>query len=134
MSMYHPPLNIVMISLLMALTLSCPLSSVLADGEKTDAFHNTAAKLLCDFFGLPNRPSDNDQSDQDRDEGDYCDLTGNEHIVTQGGKQYHVEHLIATLADPKDSRLDYLFDLHLDAIQRAIEAPEHSTVEEPPSY
>jgi hypothetical protein len=124
-----------MISLLMALTLSCPLSTVLAKGEKTDAFPNRAAQLLCDFFGLPNRPSDQDQSDQDRDEGDYCLLTWQESTVTHNwAKQYHVEHLIATIADPKDSRLDYLFDRNLDAIQRAIEAPEDSTVEEPPSY
>jgi hypothetical protein len=108
-----------MISLLTALTLSCPLSTVLAEGEKTDALHNMAAKLLCDFFGLPNRPSD-----KDRNEGDHCVLAGIERGVTQNGAMpYQVEHLIATIADPKDSRLDYLFDRNLDAIQRAIEVP-----------
>jgi len=167
MVMQHQPLNIIMIALLTALTLSCPLSNVLAEGaqhnptvpqnlpaaltvptsspqvppmqdslssdpkeeEKSTTAQNEAVQLLCDFFGLPNLTSD-----KNRDEGDYCDLTGNESSVTHGGKQYHVEHLIATIADPKDSRLDYLFDRHLDAIQRAIEAPEDSTVEEPPSY
>src|SRR5262249_20709807 len=110
-------------------------------GEKTDAFPNMAAKLLYDFFGLPNLTSD-----KNRDEGDYCVLTKQESTATHTwAKQYHVEHLVATITDPTDSRLDYLFDLHLDAIQRAIEAPEdstqrtleapeHSTVDEPPGY
>src|SRR5215813_15545251 len=65
----------------------------------------------------------------------YCDLTKQESTVThKGAKQFYVEHLIATITDPKDSRLDYLFDRHLDAIQRAIEAPEGPTVAGSPSY
>src|SRR5262245_41181138 len=107
MIMQHPPLTRIMIALLTALTLSCPLSSVLAEGEKTDAFPNMAAKLLYDFFGLPNLTSD-----KNRDEGDYCVLTKQESTATHTwAKQYHVEHLIATITDPTDSRLDYLFDL-----------------------
>ncbi|MCI0337396.1 MAG: hypothetical protein L0226_07465, partial [Acidobacteria bacterium] len=70
-----------------------------------------AAKLLCDFIG-PKNPT----QEKNRDEGNYCSLS--EATLAE----YQVEHLIATIADPKDSRLDYLFDRSLDAIQRAIEA------------
>jgi hypothetical protein len=68
-----------------------------------------AARLLCDFFGL--RPAT-----PDRERGDYC-------LLMDGGipKGYHIEHLIATIPDPRDSRLDYFFDRNLDAMQRAIE-------------
>ena len=66
---------------------------------------NQSTRLLCNFFGL-RQPAP----------GDYCPLAEN----PQAG--YKVEHLIVTIPDPRDSRLDYLFDRHLDAIQRAIEA------------
>ncbi len=36
--------------------------------------------------------------------------------------QYLLEFMVATLPDPKESRLSYLFDRNLEAIQRAIEA------------
>jgi hypothetical protein len=69
-----------------------------------------AARLLCDFFGLkPSTP--------DRERGDYCLL-----MAGRNPKGYHIEHLIATIPDPRDSRLDYFFDRNLDAMQRAIEA------------
>src|SRR5262245_25741778 len=64
-----------------------------------------STRLLCNFFGLRQPAS-----------GDYCPLAENPQA------QYKVEHLIVTIPDPRDSRLDYLFDRHLDAIQRAIEA------------
>jgi hypothetical protein len=121
------PLNIIMITLLTALMLSCPLSSVSAEAaranatipqnlpaaltasassppvpptqdsngsapkeeEKIDAFPNMAAKVLCDFFGLPNS-----KPDTDRDEDDYCDLRTQESTVThKWAKHFHVEHL-----------------------------------------
>ncbi len=64
-----------------------------------------AARLLGDFFGLNRLPSESKQA-----------------IYGGSGEKFQVETLIATVPDPKDSRLDYLFDHHLDAIQRAIEA------------
>jgi hypothetical protein len=68
-----------------------------------------AARLLCDFFGLkPATP--------DRERGDYCLL-----MDGRNPKGYHIEHLIATIPDPRDSRLDYFFDRNLAAMQRAIE-------------
>src|SRR5262245_46348765 len=70
-----------------------------------------AAKLLCDFFGLQNQGGDNHPYD-----GDYCHIAEN----IPGG--YQIEHIIATIPDPKESRMDYLFDRNLDAIQRAVEA------------
>lgn len=41
-------------------------------------------------------------------------------------KGYRVTTMIATLADPKDSRLGYDFDMALEAIQRAIESEGYS--------
>jgi hypothetical protein len=68
-----------------------------------------AARLLCDFFGItPATP--------ERERGDYCLL-----MSGRNPKGYQIEHLIATLPDPRDSRLDYFFDRNLDAMQRAIE-------------
>ena len=100
-----------------------------------------AAKLLCDFFGA--KP-DLDQDVQGRNNGqkgtqpnalqdfdpknlrgDYCrvksirDLNKIEHLAPA---EYEIEYLIVTVPDPKDSRLDHLFDRYLDAIQRAIGA------------
>jgi hypothetical protein len=70
---------------------------------------NGAARLLCDFFGLnPAAP--------DRERGDYCLL-----MEGRNPKGYHIEHIIATIPDPRDSRLDYFFDRNLDAMQRAVE-------------
>lgn len=36
--------------------------------------------------------------------------------------QYKLEFMVATLPDPKESRLNYLFDRNFDAIQRAVES------------
>jgi hypothetical protein len=68
-----------------------------------------AARLLCDFFGFKT-------TTPDRDRGDYCQL-----MAGKNPKGYHIEHLIATIPDPRDSHLDYSFDRNLDAMQRAIE-------------
>lgn len=99
-----------------------------------------AARLLCDFFGLrPDQAQDAQgkisgqekaQPDALRDfeaenlKGDYCriktigDLNRIEHLAPS---EYTIEYLIATVPDPKDSRLDHLFDRNLNAIERAIE-------------
>jgi hypothetical protein len=96
-----------------------------SEQEKSEKIPLQAFKLLCDFFGLKNKPLDKDRAqDQAQDEDDYCSLAGHEsQVIQKEAIRYQVEHLIATIADPKDSRLDYLFDRNLDAIQRAIEAP-----------
>src|SRR5262245_53198893 len=39
--------------------------------------------------------------------------------------QYKLEFLVATLPDPVESQLSYLFDRNLDAIQRAIESDDY---------
>ncbi len=68
-----------------------------------------AARLLCDFFGIKPAKPDNER-------GDYCLL-----LAGRNPKGYHIEHMIATIPDPRDSRLDYFFDRNLDAMQRAVE-------------
>jgi hypothetical protein len=98
-----------------------------------------AARLLCDFFGSkPDADRDaqgqnsgrkRDQPDALRDfdpknlKGDYCRIKTI--LNSNRGKRspasgFEIEYLIATVPDPKDSRLDHLFDQTLDAIQRAI--------------
>jgi hypothetical protein len=70
-----------------------------------------AAKLLCDFFGAGNPNASNDQCEEKY------------HLITASiPDTYQLNQLIATIPDPKASRLDYLFDRNLDAIQRAVEA------------
>src|SRR5262245_37501136 len=98
-----------------------------------------AAKLLCDFFGA--KP-DLDQDAQGRNSGrkqaqhnapqdfdpknlrgDYCRVKAIRELNKIGNPapaEYKIEYLIATLPDPKDSRLDYMFDRYLDVIQLAI--------------
>ncbi len=98
-----------------------------------------AAKLLCDFFGA--KPdSDQDAQGQSSDQkqarptgppdfepknlrGDYCRAKSFLDL-NRGGQpasgKYKFEYLIATVPDPKDSRLYHLFDRYQDAIQRAI--------------
>jgi hypothetical protein len=88
-----------------------------------------AAKLLCDFFGAKpdlDQDAQGRNSDQKRIRptgpqdfapknlrGDYCRIKS----IRDLNK---VEYLIATVPDPKDSRLDYMFDRYLDVIQVAI--------------
>jgi hypothetical protein len=98
-----------------------------------------AAKLLCDFFGAkpdldqdahgrnsgqkqaqPNAPQDFDPKNL---RGDYCrvkSIRDLNKIDDMAPAEYKIEYLIATVPDPKDSRLDYMFDRYLDVIQLAI--------------
>jgi hypothetical protein len=79
-----------------------------------------AAKLLCDFFGFKPVSGDAQKSSEAENlKGDYCRIKLNRQKYYP---YYEIEYLIATIPDPKDSRLDHLFDRDLDAIQRAIEA------------
>jgi hypothetical protein len=89
-----------------AMTGTAPQSTTRAPYESE---RDGAARLLCDFFGLKRTPPD-------RERGDYCLL-----LEGKNPKGYRIEHLIATIPDPRDSHLDYFFDRNLDAMQRAIE-------------
>lgn len=104
-----------------------------------DRVSGEAAKLLCDFFGAKPksdqdvqgrnsgqqqvRPNEPQHFDPKNRRGDYCrvksipELNKGGHPATD---KYEIEYLIATVPDPKDSRLDHMFDRYLDAIQRAI--------------
>ena len=104
-----------------------------------------AAKLLCDFFGAKpdldqatqSQNSDHGQAqpnaiqnfDPKNLRGDYCrikSIQGLSKLEHLAAADYKIEYLIATVPDPKDSRLDHLFDRNLDAIQRAIEAADYT--------
>jgi len=85
-----------------------------------------AARLLCDFFGLePDLAGLNtrQKSEAENRRGDYCRIKSDsslkkmESLIPSGNE---IECLIATVPDPKDTRLDHQFDRALDAIQRAI--------------
>jgi hypothetical protein len=125
-----------LISLMVALAVVLPVATWMQGSARQDAIHQPfpvsqtagtaaqsgatartlpgperdgAARLLCDFFGLtPATP--------DRERGDYCLL-----MSGRNPKGYQIEHLIATVPDPRESRLDYFFDRNLAAMQRAIE-------------
>jgi len=97
-----------------------------------------AARLLCDYLG---RKPDLDRDAQDRNggqtkaqpdalrnfdpknlKGDYCRAKTIRDLNRIKYPAHDIEYMIATVPDPKDSRLDHLFDRNLDAIQRAIGA------------
>jgi hypothetical protein len=93
-----------------------------------------AAKLLCDFLGArpvldqdaqgrnSGRKQAGPNGSQDFDpknlKGDYCRV--------KDLNKLNIEYLVATVPDPKDSRLDHLFDRYLDAIRRAVEAADYT--------
>ncbi len=91
-----------------------------------------AARLLCDFFGLePDLEHRAGLTPQQKSEvenrgGDYCRIKS---VLNPKGNRRpppssyeEIERLIATVPDPKDTRLDHQFDRALDAIRRAVEA------------
>jgi hypothetical protein len=86
-----------------------PVSGAASPTPTREPERDGAARLLCDFFGFK-------ATEPDRERGDYCLL-----LAGKNPKGYHIEHLIATIPDPRDSHLDYFFDRNLDAMQRAIE-------------
>src|SRR5919198_990159 len=86
-----------------------PVSGAASQNPTREPDRDGAARLLCDFFGFKT-------TTPDRERGDYCLL-----MAGKNPKGYHIEHLIATIPDPRDSHLDYFFDRNLDAMQRAIE-------------
>jgi hypothetical protein len=75
---------------------------------RTDRESNAAA-LLYDFMGV------------DRDGCTSCGAPVNCSDPGVPSGEYLLEFLIATLPDPHESRLSYLFDRNLEAVQRAIE-------------
>jgi hypothetical protein len=96
---------------------------------KPDQIPGEAARLVCDYFGgKPDSTSDvterNGGLKKSKREGsqsfdaknftsDYCRVKSIPNLK--------IRSLIATLPDPKDSRLDHSFDRYLNAIQRAID-------------
>src|SRR5262249_14550382 len=93
--------------------------------EKEPSERRRAVKLLCDFFGL--------QKTKKPPADDYCALASENRVTqnetenrgSQNEKVFRVGHLIATIPDPQDSRLDYLFDYYLDAMQHALESMDY---------
>src|SRR5215470_2310212 len=94
-----------------------------------------AARLLCDFFGLEPDQDQNaglnpeQKSEAENRRGDYCRIKSA--LNSNGNKRpppsdYDmIEYLIATVPDPKDTRLDHQFDRALDAIRRAFESADY---------
>ena len=91
-----------------------------------DRVPGEAAKLLCDFFGFEPDPdaglNPQQTSEVENRRGDYCGI--NPAFSSKASKLGYeeIEYLIATVPDPKDTRLDHQFDRALDAIWRAIES------------
>src|SRR5262245_13958039 len=91
-----------------------------------------AARLLCDFFGLEPDQDQNaglnpqQKSEAESRKGDYCRIKSV--LNSKASKRPppsgydEIEYLIATVPDPKDTRLDHQFDRALDAIRRGIES------------
>src|SRR5262249_1602956 len=90
-----------------------------------------AARLLCDFFGLEPDQDHNaalnpqQKSEVENRRSDYCRIKsvlsskGNKGPPPPGYDE--IKFLVATVPDPKDTRLDHQFDRGLDAIRRGIE-------------
>src|SRR5262249_25858407 len=70
---------------------------------------SNAAKLIYQFLGVDSKMCGKNPA------------AGNYEIRNQ----YKLEFLVATLPDPVESQLSYLFDRNLDAIQRAIESEDY---------
>src|SRR5262245_2897593 len=92
----------------------------------SDRVPGEAAKLLCDYFGFEPDPdaglNPQQESEVENRRGDYCGI--NPAFSSKASKlgYQEIEYLIATVPDPKDTRLDHQFDRALDAIWRAIES------------
>src|SRR5215510_4787725 len=94
-----------------------------------------AARLLCDFLGLEPDQDQNaglnpqQKSEVDNRRGDYCRIksalnsNGNNRPPPSGYDE--IKYLIATVPDPKDTRLDHQFDRALEAIRRAFESADY---------
>src|SRR5262245_28412927 len=95
-----------------------------------------AARLLCDFFRLEPDVGQNgglntqQKSEVENRSGDYCRIRSalnpeaSKRQPTSGYSE--IEYLIATVPDPKDTRLDREFDLVLEAIQQAVGSAEYA--------
>ncbi len=79
---------------------------------------NEAARLICDFFGWRPISASNPAVSGDRSGAAKSSL---EQYCRVRKLDYTVDFLIATVPDPKDSQLDYLFDRSINSIQRAAE-------------
>jgi hypothetical protein len=80
-----------------------------ADRPAMSVAQSNAASIIHQFFGV------------DRETCERCGTAPCLEIDKMTA-QYRLEFLVATLPDPMESRLGYLFDRNLDAVQRAIES------------
>jgi len=95
-----------------------------------------AARLLCDFFGLEPkqdhkaRLNPQQKSEVENRRGDYCRIKSVLNSKTSKrpppSGYDEIEYLIATIPDPKETRLDHQFDRALDAIRRALESADYT--------
>jgi hypothetical protein len=95
-----------------------------------------AARLLCDFFGLEPDQDQNaglnpqQKSEAENRRGDYCRIKSV--LNSKASKRPppsgydEIEYLIATVPDPRETRLDHQFDRALDAIRRALESADYT--------
>lgn len=94
-------------------------------GDDRNRLQTESARLLCDFFGDYFRQEPNAQPKGFSSQIDSVNLKGDYCLLRDIKNDFELDFLVATIPDPKDSRLDYLFDRNLDAIQRAIETAEY---------
>lgn len=80
-----------------------------------------AARLLCEFLGAPAANKENTETPAPTVAATkpVCRLKPRLEAMK---RELEVDFLIATIPDPKESRLDHLFDGNLGGIQRALEA------------
>ncbi len=84
-----------------------------------------AARLLCEFLGAPAAGREGGESATSQTAGQTtgakaaCLLKPKLEAMKQ---ELELDFLVATIPDPKESRLDHLFDGNLGGIQRALEA------------
>ncbi|HMV46655.1 MAG TPA: hypothetical protein PLD20_13535 [Blastocatellia bacterium] len=80
-----------------------------------------AARLLCEFLGATAAGKDGGESTASQGTGAkaVCLLKPK---LAATKRELELDFLIATIPDPKESRLDHLFDGNLGGIQRALEA------------
>jgi hypothetical protein len=101
-----------------------------------DRVSGEGARLLCDFFGLePDQSQKAGLNPQQKSEaetrrGDYCRIKSvlNSKVSKRPPPPGYdeIEYLIATVPDPKETRLDHQFDRALDAIRRALESADYT--------
>jgi len=86
-----------------------PATTESGGGAQPKVTPHDAKKILSEFVGAP----------PDKEQHYHYPLQ------SPGDARYEVDFLIATIPDPLDSRLPYLFDRNLSSIERAVEADNY---------